>query len=389
MAKKTDAFDNKKIKVPFVVPTINSDDKNQILKALSSNLLTDGPNLREFEKKFQNYTKSNFSTGVSNATAGLMLSLKALDISENDEIIIPDMTFVATANAVLSCNATPVLVDVTYEDLNISIDSIEENITNKTRAIIPVHFAGKSCNMKQIMKIAKKYDLKIVEDCAHALGTFYNKKHVGTFGDTGCFSFYPTKNLTTFEGGMITSKAKKITERLRRSRNHGINKSLKDRFTRGHPWEFDIEELGFNFRLDEIRSALGNNQLKRLRSMNTKRRLAAKYYHSKLKDVKGISLPSQKLSAENSWHLYVIKILDNFTISRNSLFQNLLSNGIRTSVHYKPLHLFSLYKKTCKITSSLRNSKKLYREVLSLPMFPGITRKQQNLVIGEIKNKIK
>ena len=389
MDKKTDAFDNKKIKVPFVVPTINSNDKNQILKALSSNLLTDGPNLREFEKKFQNYTKSNFSTGVSNATAGLMLSLKALDISENDEIIIPDMTFVATANAVLSCNAIPVLVDVTYEDLNISIDSIEENITNKTRAIIPVHFAGKSCNMKQIMKIAKKYDLKIVEDCAHALGTFYNKKHVGTFGDTGCFSFYPTKNLTTFEGGMITSKAKKITDRLRRSRNHGINKSLKDRFTRGQPWEFDIEELGFNFRLDEIRSALGNNQLKRLRSMNTQRRSAAKYYHSKLKDVKGISLPSQKLSAENSWHLYVIKILDNFTISRNSLFQNLLSNGIRTSVHYKPLHLFSLYKKTCKITSSLRNSKKLYREILSLPMFPGITRKQQNLVIGEIKNKIK
>ena len=389
MAKKTDAFDNKKIMVPFVVPTINSDDKNQILKALSSNLLTDGPNLREFEKKFQNYTKSNFSTGVSNATAGLMLSLKALDISENDEIIIPDMTFVATANAVLSCNAIPVLADVIYEDLNISIDSIEENITNKTRAIIPVHFAGKSCNMKQIMKIAKKYDLKIVEDCAHALGTFYNKKHVGTFGDTGCFSFYPTKNLTTFEGGMITSKAKKITERLRRSRNHGINKSLKDRFTRGQPWEFDIKELGFNFRLDEIRSALGNNQLKRLRSMNTQRRLAAKYYHSKLKDVKGISLPSQKLSAENSWHLYVIKILDNFTISRNSLFQNLLSNGIRTSVHYKPLHLFSLYKKTCKITSSLRNSKKLYQEILSLPMFPGITRKQQNLVIGEIKNKIK
>ena len=389
MNKKTDAFGNKKIKVPFVVPTINSNDKNQILKALSSNLLTDGPNLREFEKKFQNYTKSNFSTGVSNATAGLMLSLKALGISKNDEVIIPDMTFVATANAVLSCDATPVLADVNYEDLNISIDSIEENITNRTGAIIPVHFAGKSCNMKQIMKIAKKYDLKIVEDCAHALGTFYDKKHVGTFGDTGCFSFYPTKNLTTFEGGMIISKAKKITEILRKSRNHGIDKSLKDRFTRGKPWEFDIEELGFNFRLDEIRSALGNNQLKRLGNMNNQRRSAAKYYHSKLKDVKGISLPSQKLSANNSWHLYVIKILDNFAISRDSLFHSLLSNGIRTSVHYKPLHLFSLYKKTCKITSSLRNSKKLYREILSLPMFPGITRKQQNLVIGEIKNKIK
>ena len=389
MNKKTDAFGNKKIKVPFVVPTINSNDKNQILKALSSNLLTDGPNLREFEKKFQNYTKSNFSTGVSNATAGLMLSLKALGISKNVEVIIPDMTFVATANAVLSCDATPVLADVNYEDLNISIDSIEENITNRTGAIIPVHFAGKSCNMKQIMKIAKKYDLKIVEDCAHAIGTFYDKKHVGTFGDTGCFSFYPTKNLTTFEGGMIISKAKKITEILRKSRNHGIDKSLKDRFTRGKPWEFDIEELGFNFRLDEIRSALGNNQLKRLGNMNNQRRSAAKYYHSKLKDVKGISLPSQKLSANNSWHLYVIKILDNFAISRDSLFHSLLSNGIRTSVHYKPLHLFNLYKKTCKTTSSLRNSKRLYQEILSLPIFPSITRKQQNLVIDEIKKKIK
>ena len=254
MNKKTDAFNDKKIKVPFVVPTINSNDKNQILKALSSNLLTDGPNLREFEKNFQNYTRSKFSTGVSNATAGLMLSLKALGISKNDEVIIPDITFVATANAVLSCNATPVLSDVNYEDLNISIDSIEENITKKTKAIIPVHFAGKSCDMKQIMKIAKKYDLKIVEDCAHAIGTLYEKKHVGTFGDTGCFSFYPTKNLTTFEGGMITSKAKRISEFLRKSRNHGIDKSLKDRFTKGLPWEFDIEELGFNFRLDEIRS---------------------------------------------------------------------------------------------------------------------------------------
>ena len=389
MNKKIDAFNDKKIKVPFVVPTINSNDKNQILKALSSNLLTDGPNLREFEKNFQNYTKSKFSTGVSNATAGLMLSMKALGISKNDEVIIPDITFVATANAVLSCNATPVLSDVNYEDLNISIDSIEKNITSKTRAIIPVHFAGKSCDMKQIMKIAKKYDLKIVEDCAHALGTLYEKKHVGTFGETGCFSFYPTKNLTTFEGGMITSKTKRISEFLRKSRNHGIDKSLKDRFTKGLPWEFDIEELGFNFRLDEIRSALGNNQLKRLENMNKQRRLAAKYYHSKLKHVKGISLPSRELSSNNIWHLYVIKILDNFAISRNSLFRSLLSNGIRTSVHYKPLHLFNLYKKTCKISSSLTNSKRLYQEILSLPIFPDITRKQQNLVIDEIKKKIK
>ena len=388
MDKKLDAFNNQKIKVPFVVPTINSSDKKEIMSALSSNLLTDGPNLRKFEKNFSRFTKSAFSVGVSNATSALILSLKSLGISKNDEVIIPDMTFVATANAVLSCGATPILADVNYDDLNISINSIEENITKKTKAIIPVHFAGKSCNMRKIMAVAKKNNLKIIEDCAHSLGTYFEKQHVGTFGDTGCFSFYPTKNLTTFEGGMITCKSKFISNYLQKARNHGIDKSLRDRFTKGFPWEFDIETFGYNYRLDEIRSALGNNQLKRLKIMNHERRIAAKYYDSKLRDLNGIILPSQNETSANSWHLYVIKIQKNSKISRNLLFKHFLSNGIRTSVHYKPLHLFRLYKKKAKTHSSLKNSKKLYDEILSLPMFPGITKKQQNLVISTIKNKI-
>ena len=388
MSKKLDAFNNQKIKVPFVVPTINSSDKKEIMSALSSNLLTDGPNLRKFENNFSRFTKSAFSVGVSNATSALILSLKSLGISKNDEVIIPDMTFVATANAVLSCGATPILADVNYDDLNISINSIEENINKKTKAIIPVHFAGKSCNMRKIMTIAKKNNLKIIEDCAHSLGTYFEKQHVGTFGDTGCFSFYPTKNLTTFEGGMITCNSKSISNYLQKARNHGIDKSLRDRFTKGYPWEFDIETFGYNYRLDEIRSALGNNQLKRLKKMNQERRIAAKYYDSKLQDLNGIILPSQKETSANSWHLYVIKIQKNSKISRNLLFKHFLSHGIRTSVHYKPLHLFSLYKKKAKTHSSLNNSKKLYHEILSLPMFPGITKKQQNLVISTIKNKI-
>ena len=388
MKKKTDAFNNKKIKVPFVVPTINPSDKRQINQALNSNLLTDGPNLRLFEKKFSSFTKSNFSVGVSNATSGLFLSLKALGIKKDDEVIIPDITFVATANAVLACGATPVLADVNYDDLNISLESIEENITKKTKAIIPVHFAGKSCNMKKIMSYSKKYNLKIIEDCAHSLGTYFEKQHVGTFGDTGCFSFYPTKNLTTFEGGMVTSKSKSTANNIAKSRNHGIDKSLQDRFTKGQPWEFDIHDLGYNYRLDEIRSALGINQLKRLKNMNSQRKTAAVYYDSKLRDVKEIELPSQKESSSNSWHLYVIKILNNSKISRNLLFQHLLSKGIRTSVHYKPLHKFSLYKKHAKTHSSLKVSKKLYSEILSLPMFPSMTKMQQNIVISTIKNVV-
>ncbi len=388
MKKKLDAFNDKKIKVPFVVPTINSSDKKEVASALSSNLLTDGPNLRKFEKNFSRLTKSKFSVGVSNATSALILSLKSLGISKNDEVIIPNITFVATANAVLSCGATPILADVNYDDLNISTNSIEENISKKTKAIIPVHFAGRSCNMQKIMSIAKKNNLKIVEDCAHSLGTYYKKKHVGTFGDTGCFSFYPTKNLTTFEGGMVTCKSNSIAKHIQKARNHGIDKSLQDRFTKGYPWEFDIQNFGYNYRLDEIRSALGNNQLKRLKNMNSDRRTAAKYYDSKLKDLYGITLPSQTDTSKNSWHLYVIKIQKTSKTSRNSLFNFLLSRGIRTSVHYKPLNLFTIYKKTAKTYSSLNISKKLYDEILSLPMFPGISRKQQNLVVAAIKEKL-
>ena len=386
MNKNHDAFNNKNIKVPFVVPNITSTDRKTIQKALSSKLLTDGPNVRNFEKKFSKFTKSKFSIGVSNATAALQLSLRAIGITKNDEVIIPDITFVATANSVLYCNATPVLADVDKDDFNISADSIEENISKRTKAIIPVHFAGKSCNMKKIMKIAKKYNLKIIEDCAHGLGTYYEGKHVGNFGETGCFSFYPTKNLTTFEGGMIISSSRKTADYVKKGRNHGISKSLKDRFTKGLPWDYDVSELGYNFRLDEIRSALGINQLTRLDKMNYLRQTAASYYNSKLKDNEGISIPTIENSKSNSWHLYVVKILDGFKLSRNDLFKKLLQKGIRTSVHYKPLHLFKLYKKSTKTYSNLKNSSHVYEQMLSLPMFPTISKKELNIVTDSINS---
>ena len=252
----TDAFENNSIKVPFVVPNIEPSDKHAIEIALKSTLLTDGPILKKFESDFSKFTGSKYAIGVSNATSALHLSLKSVGIEKDDEVIIPNITFVATANAVLYTGATPVLVDVNDNDINISIKSIEESITEKTKAIIPVHFAGKSCDMSAIQKLAKKNNLEIIEDCAHAIGTKFNKTHVGNFGKTGCFSFYPTKNLTTFEGGMIITNSKKIASKIRSMRNHGITKSLKERFSNGYPWDFDVSELGYNYRLDEIRSSL-------------------------------------------------------------------------------------------------------------------------------------
>ena len=384
--KHSDAFENNSIKVPFVVPNIELSDKRAIETALKSNLLTDGPILRKFENKFCKFTGSKYAIGVSNATSALHLSLKSLGIGKGDEVIIPNITFVATANAVLYVDATPVLVDVNDHDINISIKSIEKSITKKTKAIIPVHFAGKSCDMLAIQKIAKKNNLEIIEDCAHALGTKFNKTHVGNFGKTGCFSFYPTKNLTTFEGGMVITNSKKIASKIRRMRNHGINKSLKERFSTGYPWDFDVSELGYNFRLDEIRSSLGLNQLKRLHKMNKLRQDASRYYKKQLKSINGIQLLDDPNLKNNSCHLFVIKILKNFIMDRNLLFKYLLKNGIRTSVHYKPLNKFSFYKTKSKIYSSLEVSEQLYSKILSLPLFPQITKRELDLVINAIKD---
>ena len=383
--KYSDAFDNNSIKVPFVVPNIELSDKHAIETALKSNLLTDGPILRKFENEFCKFTGSKYAIGVSNATSALHLSLKSLGIGKGDEVIIPNITFVATANAVLYVDATPVLVDVNDYDINISIKSIEKSITKKTKAIIPVHFAGKSCNMLAIQKLAKKNNLEIIEDCAHALGTKFNKTHVGNFGKTGCFSFYPTKNLTTFEGGMVITNSEKIASKIRSMRNHGINKSLKERFSTGYPWDFNVSELGYNFRLDEIRSSLGLNQLKRLHKMNKLRQDASRYYKKQLKSVNGIKLLDDPNLKNNSCHLFVIKILENFSMDRNLLFKYLLKNGIRTSVHYKPLNKFSFYKSKSKIYSSLEVSEQLYSKILSLPLFPQITKRELNLVINTIK----
>ena len=383
--KHIDAFENNSIKVPFVVPNIEPSDRTAIEKALKSNLLTDGPSLRKFEKAFSKFTGSKYAIGVSNATSALHLSLKSIGIGKGDEVIIPNITFVATANAVLYTGATPVLADVNHDDLNISPKSIKENITKKTKAILPVHFAGKSCNMLQIKKLAYAHNLQIIEDCAHALGTKFNKIHVGNFGKTGCFSFYPTKNLTTFEGGMVITNSKETALQIQNLRNHGITKSLKERFSKGYPWDFDMSELGYNYRLDEIRSSLGLNQLKRLQKMNKSRQNACAYYNSHLKNIPGIELYVDPKLKNNSCHLYVIKILKNFGMNRNTLFKHLLKKGIRTSVHYKPLNKFSFYKNKLKIYSTLTNSEKLYSQILSLPLFPQITKRELDLVIEAVK----
>ena len=384
MVNQIDIFNNK-IKTPFFRPFITKEDKKEVNKALNSSLLTDGPKLVQFEKNFAKFCNSKYAIGVSNATSALHLSLICSGIGKGDEVIIPNLTFVATASSVLLCGATPVLADVEKDDFNISIKSIKKNITKKTKAIIPVHFAGVPCNMQQIMKIAKQKKIKVIEDCAHGIGSKINTKHVGTFGNAGCFSFYPTKNITTLEGGIIITNSKELAEKLKMKRNHGISRTLLNRYTKGKPWDYDVDEPGYNFRIDEIRSALGISQLKNIRKFNLNRKNSFNYYNKNLKNIPGLLIPKSNSKFLSSNHLYIIRITKTFGMTRDELFEILLKNGIQTSVHYKPLSKFQVCKKKAKKYDSLKNSENLYDEIISLPFYTHISKNQLDIVIKTIK----
>ena len=382
---KKDFFKDPKIKFPAYEPWISSDDKKIVNKTLDQSMLTLGPQLEKFETDFCKYTKAKYAVAVSNCTAALHLSLKTLGIKKDDEVIIPDLTFVADANAILACNAKPIVTDINKENFFLSISNIKKNITKKTKAIIPVHIYGQVCNIEEILDVARENNLKVIEDCAHAVGTFHKSKHVGTLGNAGCFSFYPTKNITTAEGGMITTNSKKIAEKLRQLRSHGMTKSLKSRYSSKYPWIFDIVEPGYNYRMDEIRAALGISQLKRIKKINELRRNASLYYYKNLRNIPGIILPNMVNDKTHAYHLYTIRVTKPFKLSRNQLFKKLKNNGIRTTVYWMPIHKYTAFRKFAK-KASIVNTTKIYDEILALPLFPNISKKHQDGVIKVIKS---
>ncbi|MBA30901.1 MAG: UDP-4-amino-4,6-dideoxy-N-acetyl-beta-L-altrosamine transaminase [Dehalococcoidia bacterium] len=385
--KKSYSFYGKSTKVPFFVPFIDKSDILEMKKTLDSTVLTNGPKLKQFETAFRKITKAKFAIGVSNATAALHLSLNAIGIKRGDEVLVPNLTFAASANSIILAGGTPVIVDVD-ETMNISSNSIKKAITKKTKAIMPVHFAGLSCQMDEIKDIAKANSLKIIEDCAHAIGTKFKSKHVGTIGDAGCFSFYPTKNISTIEGGMMITNDRKIAKSVELARNHGITRTLMNRYSEGKPWEYDIREPGYNYRLDEVRATLGISQLKKLDMLNQKRKNAFVYYNKFLSGINGLSTPAGLDFKDHSCHLYIIRISKNAKINRDKLYESLLKKGIITSVHYKPLDTFTVFKEKAKVRGKLVRSKELFKEILSLPLYPNITKAEQDFVIKVIRQNL-
>jgi dTDP-4-amino-4,6-dideoxygalactose transaminase len=373
--------------IPFFDPWINDEDKKAVLDAFKSRWLTGGPKAVEFEGLFAKSVGSKYAVSVNSCTAALHLAMRALNVGSGDEVIVPVLTFAATANAPIFCGAKPVFADIDEKTYNISPKSILDKISEKTKAIIVVHYGGQPCDMKEIMEIAEDHKIPVVEDSAHTVGATYSDKKTGSIGAIGCFSFYPTKIITTFEGGMFVTDDEAMAKRAKIWREHGMTKSAVDR-EKGASWYYDVVDLGYNYRLNDVQAAIGISQLKRLDAINRLRVNAANQYTERLKKIAGIITPFEAKNRAHAYHLYVIRVLEKeFGINRNKLFVELSNKKIGLSVHYTPLHLLTFYKNLLHHNvGDFPVAEKIYPEILSLPIFPTITENQINEVVNQIKS---
>ena len=368
-SRMTDTATMMKWKYPLSDIDLGKKEEQEVLRVLHSRWLSTGPVTQRFEKTFSEYLGGGYAIAVSNGTAALHLALKSLDLKEGDEIILPSLTFIATANAVLYIGAKPIFADiVSKEDLNISPEEIERKITKKTKAIMVMHYGGYPCDMKAILGIAKRHGLYVIEDAAHAPGAEYQGKRCGFIGDIGCFSFFSNKNLVTGEGGMVVTRKKTWAEKVRRMRSHGMEALSWDKY-RGHLSSYDIQEVGYNYRTTEIQSTLGLVQLKKLDRNNGKRKRLVEIYLKELQEVHEISLPFSKFKGNPSYHLFPILVAP--SIDRNKVMERLKDFGIQTSVHYPPIHLFSLYRKRFGFKMGMfPKTEEVSRREVTLPLHP-------------------
>ncbi|MFQ5904729.1 MAG: DegT/DnrJ/EryC1/StrS family aminotransferase, partial [Candidatus Binatia bacterium] len=323
---------------------------------------------------------------VNSVTAALHLALEAIGITERDEVLVPTMTFAATAEVVLHLKAKLVLVDCERDTLNIDPDQIEKVITPRTRAIIPVHLGGHPCEMDRILEIARLHNLRVIEDAAHALPARYQGKTVGSIGDITCFSFYATKTITTGEGGMATTEQPEWAERMRSMRLHGISQDAWKRYTAEGSWYYEILAPGYKYNMADILAAIGIQQLKKCDQFYAMRKRYAAMYSEALSDLKELTLPHEEPTTQHAWHLYVIFLrLERLTIDRNRFIEELKARNIGTSVHFIPLHLHPYYQKTFGYKrGDFPDAEWIYDRCVSLPIYPAMTDKDADSVIEAV-----
>ena len=374
--------------LPFHAPDITESEVGAVAETLRSGWLTTGPKVKQFQRDFCQYTGATHAVAVNSGTAALHLALDAIGIKEGDEVIVPTMTFTATAEVVLYFKARPVLVDCEPDTLNIDTDQIESKITPKTKAIIPVHLGGRPCRMDRILEIASKYRLKVIEDAAHALPARHQDRMIGTIGDITCFSFYVTKPITTGEGGMATTNNPEWAERMQIMSLHGISKDAWNRYTAEGSWYYEVLFPGYKYNMTDIAAALGIEQLKKCDRFWQARQQIAQIYSDELADSPEIQTPGICSENQHAWHLYVIQLnLGRLRIGRREFIEHLKEKRIGTSVHFIPLHLHPYYREAFGYgRQDFPTASAAFEKIVSLPIFPAMTEEQIYYAVSSLRD---
>ena len=377
--------------LPFHIPDIGEDEIQAVVETLRSGWLTTGPKVRQFEEDFARYIGCRHAVAVNSATSALHLALEAVGIKAGDEVLVPTLTFAATAAVVLHLHAKPKLVDCRPETLNLDPDQLERAITAKTRAIIPVHMTGLPCEMGRILEIAKAHNLRVIEDAAHALPARFQEQRVGTIGDITCFSFYATKTITTGEGGMATTENPEWAERMRIMGLHGISKDAWKRYTAEGSWYYEILSPGYKYNLTDLAAAIGIQQLKKCDQFWQARQRIAAQYAEGFQDVPEITTPALARDGQHAWHLYILQLnLERLRISRNEFVELLKQYQIGTSVHFIPLHLHPYYRETFGYRpQDLPQASAAFERIVSLPLYPKMTEAQVQQVISAVREIVR
>lgn len=359
-----------------------------INKVLRSRWVSMGAVTEQFEHAFAKFMNIKHAISVSSGTGALHLALRCLGLMKNDEVILPSLTFVACANAIVYTGAKPVFADiVSLTDLNISPKSIAEKITPRTKAIIVVHYGGYICDIQAIIEITKHNNLYLIEDAAHAPGAEYNGRKAGTFGDLGCFSFFSNKNMTTVEGGMVVTNNSLYAKKIKLMRSHGMTTLTWDRY-KGHSYRYDVTELGYNYRIDDLRASIGLAQLSKLEKNNAKRKALVETYINLLHDIELITIPFCKHIGKSAYHLF--PILLHKKISRRKFMQAMSEAGIQTSIHYPPIHQFEYYRETYKIgRGELRVTEEVAKRIVTLPLHPLMSQENVEYICSKIRKIVK
>ena len=375
----------------FHRPFIADEEIDEMVDTLRSGWLSMGPKTIRFEEGFNEYIGSKRSVAVSSWTAAGHLSLEALGIQRDDEVIVPTMTFPATAEIVCYFGAKPVIVDVDKDTLNISVEAIEKAITPKTKAIIPVHYGGQPCDMDEITEIAKAHNLKVLEDAAHSLPGFYKGKKIGTISDITCFSFYATKTLSTGEGGMICTNDEEIAERCAIMRMHGINRNAWKRYSESGSWYYEVVAPGYKYNFTDLQASLGIPQLKKVDDMwNSRKKIAARYTEV-LKDEETLTLHTIKQDRESSWHLFPVRLnLEMLVKNRAQIIDELKKNNVGVGVHFMPVHQHLFYAETFGLQDrDYPVASSVFPQLMSLPIYPGMSDENVDKVITVLKDILK